>query len=92
MALSAAVALMGANIAAMAPTIGNESPIPLAMGLFNTGNPRRVTQLSRTRVLIIWGSCPATGTSSPVRGDHIEQGSEINRSKKLLRGGDEGER
>jgi hypothetical protein len=60
MALSAAAALMGVNIAAMTPIIGKESPIPLVMGLlFSKGNPRRVAQLSRTQILIIWGSLPA---------------------------------
>jgi hypothetical protein len=67
----------------MAPRIGKESPSPMAAGFpFLMGKPRRVAQLSRTGVLIIWGIDPATGTKNPARECYNEQRSERIGSKK----------
>jgi hypothetical protein len=67
----------------MAPRIGKQSPIPMAPGFpFLMGKPSRVAQLSRTRVLIIWGIYPATGTNEPARERYNEQRCEGIESKK----------
>jgi hypothetical protein len=66
----------------MAPIIGKESPIPTQAGFpFLIGKPSRVAQLSKTRVLIIWGIDPADGPSGSLRENLFNSFYLINRSK-----------